>query len=311
MIYPGYLLNPGDLFQVDMDHVLYATGAPKNTRRNGVKRQASEDAESKSPEELEAAAKKRALANLPAMAQRAKKLIHGDMSKLSHKERRNLRAFVQDAHKTMQYIKEAQNSGAAAEAEAEAEAEEEAEEEEAEEGETVTPVYIPQTQWKAVIDEFVEMVRAMPKKGADPASESSLPSSDESSSSQPSSSTEAETEAEAEVAAEAPAPEKTHRNTAPQSASDLSDKELERFHELLRLEEENPYDPSKPYKTPWRPRMYMEHFAHIPRYLEVNQNICAAVYLRHPVARPGEAEVPSPFDESIQQLAFNWYLRRR
>lgn len=100
MVYPGYQLNPGDLFQVDMDHVLYATGASKNTRRNGVKREKSDDAESKSPEEIEAAAKKRALDNLPAMAQRAKKMVNGDLNALSHKEKRHLRAFVADAHKT-------------------------------------------------------------------------------------------------------------------------------------------------------------------------------------------------------------------
>ena len=73
----------------------------------------------------------------------------------------------------------------------------------------------------------------------------------------------------------------------------------------------NRRDPTAPYLTPWRPRDYMSAFAFIPRYLEVNQNICAAVYLRHPVARPGLAEVPTPFGYETGQLAFNWYLRRR
>lgn len=31
----------------------------------------------------------------------------------------------------------------------------------------------------------------------------------------------------------------------------------------------NPFDPSKPYATPWRPRDYLPPFAFIPRYLEV------------------------------------------
>lgn len=70
-------------------------------------------------------------------------------------------------------------------------------------------------------------------------------------------------------------------------------------------------DDSKPYRTPWRPRDYMSAFAFIPRYLEVNQMICSAVYLRHPVARPGLAEVPTPVSQETSQLAFNWYLRRR
>jgi ribosomal protein S4 len=97
--------------------------------------------------------------------------------------------------------------------------------------------------------------------------------------------------------------------------SDLSPREIkavfERRAELKRKERENPVDPRKPYATPWRPRPWMAPFVFIPKYLEVNQNICSAVYLRHPVARPGNAEVPSPFPQEINQLAFTWYLRRR
>lgn len=86
--------------------------------------------------------------------------------------------------------------------------------------------------------------------------------------------------------------------------------------EKLRLENEhmsawNGRNRKAPYATPWRPRDYMSAFAFIPRYLEVNQNICAAVYLRHPVARQGLAEVPTPFHIETGQLAFNWYLRNR
>lgn len=73
----------------------------------------------------------------------------------------------------------------------------------------------------------------------------------------------------------------------------------------------NPIDYSKPYATPWRPRDYLPPFAFIPKYLEVNHNTCHAVYLRHPVARPGQTEVPSPFGPEVMQLAFNWFLRRR
>jgi ribosomal protein S4 len=67
----------------------------------------------------------------------------------------------------------------------------------------------------------------------------------------------------------------------------------------------------KGYLTPWLPRNWMSAFAFIPRYLEVNQNVCSAVYLRHPVARPGVAEVPSPFSSEMGLLAYQWYLRRR
>ncbi|GJC78380.1 37S ribosomal protein S4-like, mitochondrial [Colletotrichum liriopes] len=90
----------------------------------------------------------------------------------------------------------------------------------------------------------------------------------------------------------------------------LSRDEQKALANLLRQDAENPIDESKPYWTPWEPRRYMAPFAFVPRYLEVNQNICAAVYLRHPVARRGTAEVPTPFPYETNQLAFNWYLRR-
>ena len=88
-------------------------------------------------------------------------------------------------------------------------------------------------------------------------------------------------------------------------------KDAELLHAALAHANENPIDRSKPYATPWKPMEFMSAFAFIPRYLEVNQNICSAVYLRHPVARPGLAEVPTPFHGETMGLAFNWYLRRR
>ncbi|KAK7432603.1 hypothetical protein QQZ08_000811 [Neonectria magnoliae] len=94
------------------------------------------------------------------------------------------------------------------------------------------------------------------------------------------------------------------------STTELSNEEIRRLATILRNDEENPIDESKPYATPWRPRPYMSAFAFIPRYLEVNPNICAAVYLRHPVARKGMAEVPTPFGYLTNQLAHNWYLGR-
>lgn len=61
----------------------------------------------------------------------------------------------------------------------------------------------------------------------------------------------------------------------------------------------------------WHPRDWLSPFAFIPRYLEVNHAICSAVYLRHPVCGPGFAEVPTPYGFETGALAFNWYLRRR
>lgn len=91
----------------------------------------------------------------------------------------------------------------------------------------------------------------------------------------------------------------------------LSDADIANLQLALQTSVDNPIDVSKPYATPWRPRDYMSPFAFIPRYLEVNQNICAAVYLRHPVARPGLAETPTPYPLETSSSAYVWYLRRR
>jgi ribosomal protein S4 len=78
----------------------------------------------------------------------------------------------------------------------------------------------------------------------------------------------------------------------------------------LQIQTKDKYPNYKIYSR-WKPKDYMNLFAYIPRYLEVNHNICHAVYLRHPVARSGGTEIPNPFPEDIMHLAFNWYLRRR
>ncbi|KAL9088676.1 MAG: hypothetical protein Q9159_002927 [Coniocarpon cinnabarinum] len=61
----------------------------------------------------------------------------------------------------------------------------------------------------------------------------------------------------------------------------------------------------------WVPRPFMSPFVFVPQYLQVDHALCAAVYLRHPVCGPGFAEVPTPFGVEVGGLAFNWYLRRR
>lgn len=95
------------------------------------------------------------------------------------------------------------------------------------------------------------------------------------------------------------------------AADALSKPDAAMLREAMVAARENPIDLRKPYATPWRPREYMSAFALIPRYLEVHHRICSAVYVRHPVARPGIAEVPTPFQNEINALAYTWYLRRR
>ncbi|BFZ61451.1 hypothetical protein YB2330_002517 [Saitoella coloradoensis] len=61
----------------------------------------------------------------------------------------------------------------------------------------------------------------------------------------------------------------------------------------------------------FRIRPYFAPFAFIPTYLEVSQASCSAIYLRDPIASPGISEVPSPFPQPIQALAYRWYVRGR
>jgi hypothetical protein len=115
---------------------------------------------------------------------------------------------------------------------------------------------------------------------------------------------------EGNSASDIPAPTAS-KVPAPTETITFTDSDYNDLHRALRSMQENPVDDSKPYATPWMPKDYMSAFAFIPRFLEVNHNICAAVYLRHPVARPGLAEVPSPYPYDMQSTAFTWYLRRR
>ncbi|KAG8627032.1 hypothetical protein KVT40_004515 [Elsinoe batatas] len=113
--------------------------------------------------------------------------------------------------------------------------------------------------------------------------------------------------------------DKTEENTGKEDEEDgriYPHRDARLLRQALDLASENEgamgsIDASKPYATPWQPREFMSAFAFVPRYLEVNHKICSAVYLRHPVARPGLAEVPSPYNEEVYELAHNWYLRRR
>ncbi|KAK0637311.1 hypothetical protein B0T17DRAFT_106356 [Bombardia bombarda] len=266
MRYPGYLLNPGDLFQVNVERVLTATGCKKETTKNKTKKNsaaAAEDAEdaaeevdgeeAKSSEETpkaevqldEAAEKDRQLAVLRRCRKRAKYISQTPSADLSAKQKKALRSLIKEVESTASII--ARRGGDA-------------------------------KQTGDVVDKMTALMDKLDLKPAllEPEAKEKK-------------------EQEAKDAIE---------------AKDLALEEERILKELIEQERENPIDSSKPYYTPWKPRPYMAPFAFIPRYLEVNPNICAAVYLRHPVARQGRAEVPTPFSPGLNQLAFNWYLRR-
>ncbi|EOD49841.1 putative 30s ribosomal subunit protein [Neofusicoccum parvum UCRNP2] len=260
MIYPGYMLNPGDMFQVDPERVMWATGARKDEKRQVIrvpKKNSNKPASRTAPKEEQ---------------------ISSEETKVDS-----------DAAKT-----ETEAAAAAAE--------EDLEPNEEDAKKTLTSL-IERTN--AMMDDTKELSakRKQDLRGFRQALRKML-------SRAKGISTTVTDDLEARLAVISDKLVKTPRQ-AQVAADELTEEQEELLQQAMEKMRENPFDASKPYLTPWRPRSFMSAFAFIPRYLEVNQNICAAVYLRHPVARPGLAEVPTPFHYETSQLAFNWYLRRR
>ncbi len=288
MIYPGYLLNPGDMFQVEAERVLFATGAPKDAQERRVGRklrrkakETKEDAveasdtaqeevggeasrpvatpasvaelseDSTTIEDVDAikAKRKASKVDLKDLLDKAKSVLDDKKAGPSAKRKQELRAFTSSVRNAISQVNR-------------------------------KPVESLETTVSSLDDELNTLLSQL---------SISSPST-------------------------TPNPVSTETSSSPASQPTtliISKEDREALRNALREARENPVDPTKPYATPWRPRPYMSAFAFIPRYLEVNQNICSAVYLRHPVVRPGLAEVPTPFAYDTSQLAFNWYLRRR
>ncbi|OJD21539.1 hypothetical protein ACJ73_07120 [Blastomyces percursus] len=341
MRHPGYLLNPGDLFQVDPERVMFATGAPKDPqqRRRGRQRrsrtpaeatseeatkadeespetsaaeetnaasaegageptenaenaenaeQSSENAEPKelSPEEARTA--------LTRLLSQAKEIMNNkDVSAPS--QRLNLNNFRRGVRQALSSTFSSTNVVEDLEAQF-LQLKALAEKSPSESKSTTEPSASTQT----------------PSTSSANLPESVLPTSTSSDTSSAKPTSSPSTPQDPVLAAALK--QATENPTAPLDETTLpqiSEDDLAVLRQALYQMHENPIDSLKPYATPWRPRDYMSAFAFIPRYLEVNQNICAAVYLRHPVAKPGRSEVPSPYPDSINGAAFVWYLRRR
>ncbi|KAF8499956.1 alpha-L RNA-binding motif-containing protein [Gautieria morchelliformis] len=65
--------------------------------------------------------------------------------------------------------------------------------------------------------------------------------------------------------------------------------------------------------TPFVLPDYAAPFIFIPAYIELSFATCSAVYVRHPTARPGYSEIPTPYDADgeVVRLAWEWYAKRR
>lgn len=278
MRHPSYLLNPGDLFQVDPDRVMYAAGAPKTAFERREARQLKQKSDDAEAEETEAKLegtekneKENARDTLRALMSQAKTIMSTDKDIIPAKRKQELRGFQKAVRRVLSR------------------------------SDTSTVLT------DSLEAQFSELTLLLKAKRAEkkPAKESKKEAKEE------------DTTTAAATKSEEPASDAL--SEAFQAAaeggevdtSELTEEEFDILKHALTQMRDNPIDHSKPYATPWRPRDYMSAFAFIPRYLEVNQNICAAVYLRHPVARPGSAEVPTPFGETISTPAYGWYLKRR
>lgn len=69
-------------------------------------------------------------------------------------------------------------------------------------------------------------------------------------------------------------------------------------------------DPSKSYFTPWKPRPFLAPFAILPHHIELSFKTCHGVYLRDPVARPGQSEVITPLGLPVHERAYMYYIRK-
>ena len=69
----------------------------------------------------------------------------------------------------------------------------------------------------------------------------------------------------------------------------------------------------KPPLTPFYLPPYASPWLFIPAYIEPSFATCSAVYVRHPTARPGYSEIPTPYDAdgTLVRYAWEWYVQRR
>jgi len=324
MKHPGYLLNPGDLFQVNPERVMFATGAPKESGANEYSRREenkegieksveaasqtsgdggegeikTEISDSQGQEDIEEEEDPRAV--LKGLLTQSKSILSSSRQVLSAKRKQDLRAFQKSVRRTLS------RSGS----------------------NTILTDSL-EAQFLELQNQLQISKDTNDLSPGDVAKDVGKENSPVQSGG--SSTAERSGEARSEIAESVIGARDIPPHSLSNESSDLAQseamtasadnskydtsgifpKDLEILKQALIYLRDNPIDPSRPYATPWQPRDYMSAFAYVPRYLEVNPTICAAIYVRHPVARAGSAEVPTPFPVPVSSSAFGWYLRRR
>ncbi|KZT06646.1 alpha-L RNA-binding motif-containing protein [Laetiporus sulphureus 93-53] len=124
---------------------------------------------------------------------------------------------------------------------------------------------------------------------------------------------EKETESSAaENSAETDSAEKTKGNSEAATsgtASDVRDASESRAKE----EPKSPKPKRKSDLTPFHLPPYASPSIFIPAYIEPSFATCSAIYVRHPTARPGYSEIPTPYDADgeLVRAAWEWYSHVR
>lgn len=112
-------------------------------------------------------------------------------------------------------------------------------------------------------------------------------------------------------------PPKTPESPEAESEASTSDLATE---ESLEEEDERPKQTvstkdrdKKAHLTPFNLPPYASPFIFIPAYLEPSFSTCSVIYLRHPTARPGYSEIPTPYDADgeVVRFTWEWYSRVR
>lgn len=330
MIHPSYQLNPGDMFQVDIEKVMFGTGHPKKSKRDMqmrglldarrktvdeftrtstttevVEDKAAEEettAKAESSAQEDAAAMSEEAADVSAeplspeeswkqnekalkfILKRVRRVLQTSPKDLSATDKKRLRIFRDEAKR---FLARPDDSDIDAQ-------------------ELMEELQLQMKSHEMMRDSFGQLSLNDSAKSPDADAEEASVEADAGASTEP----EHNRQRQIDKGLEGLSEEQKEKAMRIMGESQLSRDEMRKLARLLQSDEENPVDDTKPYATPWRPRAYMSAFAYIPRYLEVNPNICAAVYLRHPVARKGMAEVPTPFAYLTNQLTHNWYLER-
>ncbi|KAG4434097.1 hypothetical protein IFR05_010406 [Cadophora sp. M221] len=298
MPYPGYLLNPGDLFQVEPDSVLFATGAPKEMEQKRKGRQLRKSStrinitmdKFRTVRRERRAAERAAKAEKDAAAEAAGEIVKPKVRTEKATMEDNMVIRQQRQADSAELLKQADlmfnNRRKPLSAKQKQDLRALVKKVRIFQGQCLRLPIDKLEKTRAEITAEWKEVRTHPRQQA---------------------------KWEKAQAKKAATPKVVDPNAKPRvTYNEKVSKQLEeeRQNRLDKIRHEV-HDPTKPYATPWRPRPYMSAFAFVPRYLEVNHKICSAVYLRDPVARPGSSEIPTPFPADVQQLAFTWYLRRR